>query len=204
MNKSYEALFEAIHTKCQKDQWFGPQLGSPTMREYVPLDDSNRFGFVYPPATEEQLHITEERLGFALPPLLRSLYGNVANGGFGPGLGLHGVYGGYPGCYPDSDSSLPTQRHEGPTIDYDTYRKHAAETMAQDGVMVMFIPRNVSLQHLLEIADLGCCVKACIDDQEHVFLKAPTQDNDYYALEQLPYTFEEWLWRWIRDENLFE
>ena len=174
------------------------------MREYVPPDDPNRFGFVYPPATEEQLRITEECLGFALPPLLHALYTNVANGGFGPGLGLYGAYGGYPGCYPDDDSSLPTQRHEEPTIDYDTYRKHAAETMAQDGVMLMCLPRKVSLQHLLEIADLGCCITVCIDDQEHTFFKAPTEENGYYILRQLPYTFEQWLWRWVRDEDLFK
>ena len=50
--------------------------------------------FLYPPATEEQLSATEEKLGFPLPPLLRALYHWVANGGFGPGYGLLGVMGG--------------------------------------------------------------------------------------------------------------
>jgi hypothetical protein len=32
--------------------------------------------------------LIEERLGFALPPLLRDLYTGVADGGFGPGYGI--------------------------------------------------------------------------------------------------------------------
>jgi len=46
------------------------------------------------PASEEQLNAAERRLGFALPPLLRRLYAEVANGGVGPGPGLLGVKGG--------------------------------------------------------------------------------------------------------------
>lgn len=46
------------------------------------------------PASEEQLNAAERRLGFALPPLLRRVYAEVANGGVGPGPGLLGVKGG--------------------------------------------------------------------------------------------------------------
>ena len=46
------------------------------------------------PATPEQLSEAERRLGVELPPLLRRLYLEVANGGFGPGSGLVGVVGG--------------------------------------------------------------------------------------------------------------
>lgn len=40
------------------------------------------------PATADALDGAEARLGFALPPALRQLYGEVADGGFGPGTGL--------------------------------------------------------------------------------------------------------------------
>ncbi len=52
----------------------------------------------YPPASEQQLRLTEERLGFALPPTLRQLYAEVANGGdvFRNGYWLCGAVGGYP------------------------------------------------------------------------------------------------------------
>jgi hypothetical protein len=40
-----------------------------------------------PPASPRELAQSEERIGFNLPPLLRSLYSEIANGGFGPGYG---------------------------------------------------------------------------------------------------------------------
>jgi hypothetical protein len=46
------------------------------------------------PASEEQLNSAERRLGFALPPLLRRMYAEIANGGVGPGPGILGVKGG--------------------------------------------------------------------------------------------------------------
>ena len=46
-------------------------------------------------ATDVELAAAERRLGFALPPLLRRLYAEVANGGFGPGDGIAGVAGGW-------------------------------------------------------------------------------------------------------------
>jgi SMI1 / KNR4 family (SUKH-1) len=50
----------------------------------------------WPPATEEQLRATEERLGFPLPPDLRRLYAEVANGGLNLGRVqvFHGAIGG--------------------------------------------------------------------------------------------------------------
>jgi hypothetical protein len=46
-------------------------------------------------ATIEELDAAEVELGFALPMLIRRLYSEVGNGGFGPGAGLLGVKGGY-------------------------------------------------------------------------------------------------------------
>lgn len=41
-----------------------------------------------PPVGEEALAAAESRLGFPLPPLVRALYTQVANGGYGPGYGV--------------------------------------------------------------------------------------------------------------------
>ena len=59
----------------------------------------SRFG-LYPPATEEQLRLTEQGLGFSLPSALRALYIEVGNGGdiFGGECPLNGVVGGFPGA----------------------------------------------------------------------------------------------------------
>lgn len=51
-----------------------------------------------PPVSAEQLARVEELLGFDLPALLRSLYLQIGNGGFGPGYGLFALPLGEPGC----------------------------------------------------------------------------------------------------------
>jgi hypothetical protein len=48
------------------------------------------------PATPQALDDAEARMGAAIPPLLRRLYAEVANGGFGPGSGIIGIKGGWP------------------------------------------------------------------------------------------------------------
>ena len=57
--------------------------------------------FTCPPAPEEQVHASEAQLGFPLPPLLRMLYLEVANGGNGlvwysEDFPLFGAHSGYP------------------------------------------------------------------------------------------------------------
>ncbi|HEX5102249.1 MAG TPA: SMI1/KNR4 family protein [Pirellulaceae bacterium] len=54
-----------------------------------------------PIATPEQVHQTERSIGFALPPLLRSCYLEIANGGFGQGYGIIGVKGGHESDFGD-------------------------------------------------------------------------------------------------------
>ncbi|WP_445280628.1 SMI1/KNR4 family protein [Streptomyces sp. DSM 118148] len=51
-------------------------------------------GGMPPPATPEAVIEAERVIGFRTPPLLRRLYLEVANGGFGPGRGALGVRGG--------------------------------------------------------------------------------------------------------------
>jgi hypothetical protein len=52
---------------------------------------------LYPPATLDVLREAEHKMGFPLPQLLGRLYTEVGNGGYGPGWGLYGITGGYPG-----------------------------------------------------------------------------------------------------------
>lgn len=46
---------------------------------------------IAPPASAADVDAAEVALGFAIPRLLRRLYTEVGNGGFGPGYGLEGV-----------------------------------------------------------------------------------------------------------------
>ena len=50
----------------------------------------------FPPAAADQVAAAERAIGFALPSLLRRLYREVSNGGFGPCRAFLGVSGGYP------------------------------------------------------------------------------------------------------------
>jgi hypothetical protein len=111
----YNALLNRIREHCQQVAWdaLDPNLRwnagntprDPYERRYV----HGRKSFIafkkkhhgqipwiaFPPATETQMLKTERQLGFALPPLLRLLYTQVANGGFGPGYGMIGAIGGF-------------------------------------------------------------------------------------------------------------
>ncbi|QDU45266.1 SMI1 / KNR4 family protein [Symmachiella dynata] len=51
--------------------------------------------YLLPPASDELITATEAELGFALPPLLKTIYREVGNGGQLLGPGLFGLPGGY-------------------------------------------------------------------------------------------------------------
>lgn len=53
---------------------------------------------LFPRATAAEVERAEGALGLTLPPLLRRLYQEVGNGGFGPGAGILGLDGGYLSC----------------------------------------------------------------------------------------------------------
>jgi len=120
-NDMYTVLFTRIREKCQQQHWFGSDYENPFtqpewmggvaratrrwyesrgMRHAIERDTDLPSlpvytNFEFPPATEEQLRAIEEILGFPLPPLLRALYAQLANGGFGPRYGIMGALGGY-------------------------------------------------------------------------------------------------------------
>src|SRR5712691_13026984 len=93
---SHEALCERIKAHCQQKQWYGPDIDYLFRHASHHLDESSkdhdfRSDFMTP-ATEEQIRLSEERMGISFPPLLRMLYLRVADGGFGPGCGLRGIF----------------------------------------------------------------------------------------------------------------
>ena len=219
MNTLYQALFEAIRARCQQEQWFGPDALKPESETLPPAHDPfvdayagdpgapdrpERFGFAFPPATSAQVQATETRLGFALPPLLRCLALQVANGGFGPGTGLPGVKGGYQGPYRQHDGSLWAYKAPPISFSYTTYQEQAAQSVVRGYLPHMRVPTGEGLAQLLPLGDLGCCQYIGVDSQERMFLTAPTENNDMSSLRQLPWTFETWLWRWVRGERLLD
>jgi hypothetical protein len=202
MNAPYETLFRAIFAKCELEHWYGVEAASPVENDNVASDDPNRFGFVFPPATPQQLEATEELLGFALPPLLRALYGQVANGGFGPDLGFRGVLGGYgePGTplYPYYGGTIPAQYRflsRTRTFELSNYPP-------QEGLVDLEFPSGEWLHGLLPLCDLGCVIELCVDRQQRVYYVEPTRGDSTFALSQTSWNLEEWLWSWVRGERL--
>jgi SMI1 / KNR4 family (SUKH-1) len=92
---------------------------------------------VFAPASEAALAQAERRLRFGLPALLRQIYSQVGNGGFGPSYGLIGVPG---GATDDLKRSV---------IDvYKDYRKYCRKTWPEK---------------LLPVCHDGCAHYFCVD-----------------------------------------
>src|SRR5439155_12589651 len=107
-------LKERIRQKCDEQGWRPDE--ALHRREIAPH---------YPPATESQLLATEVALGFPLPPILRTLYAQVANGGFGPGFGIVGALGGF-GCRSIGGNIVEAYHalmDKTPLVDYTRYKK---------------------------------------------------------------------------------
>lgn len=204
MQSSYDLLFERIRQKCQRQGWYGGDLLSPTGR-IVPQDDPQRAGFAFPPASEEQSGETEAEPGFSLPPFLRALYAQVANGGFGPGTGIRGAIGGrgsgvilsnyqdetIVGCY-------AYDRSHAQQIDLADYKWKKPPVGSINTKDYLFLSYKVWPRHMLRICDMGCVQEVCIDPQERLFLAAASKYDGKYLLLRLDSSLEQWLEDWLR------
>jgi hypothetical protein len=94
------------------------------------------------PLSIDELEAVEGELGFRLPTLLRDLYIQVGNGGFGPGYGILGLKDGWAD---DEDRSA-----------FDLYQELFIEN-----------PQNPQDYYwpdkLLPICDWGCAIYSCLD-----------------------------------------
>jgi SMI1 / KNR4 family (SUKH-1) len=218
MNTGYVTLCSRILEKCQRQQWYAGDLHNTTrfreagrrFEEYYnadgyevvidndPDDHPRKTSFAYAPATEEQLHATEQALGFSLPPLLRTLYAQLANGGFGAGYGIIGALGGF--C------------EAGDLVDnYLFHTKRARHIELRDDEQPMQpgerleLPETVWPRYLLYLCDWDWAAASCIDCQTgQVFLVHPSEENLYYVIEPQARSLEEWLELWLQGELKYE
>lgn len=216
MNKAYETLFNSIRAKCQQRHWFGADYDDPHQYDEilehdphfavhsirrVPPEDPRRSHFAYLPASKELMQRTEKELGFVLPPLLRALYTQVANGGFGPVSGIQGALEGYgkPGdsIYLDSDDTIVADykwRSHGQTVNLNEYEEQWSR---YDNLA---LPSGVWPDKLLPLCDLGCVQHACIASDEQMYIVAASENNEEFILVRLGIAFEDWLWGWVKDD----
>jgi SMI1 / KNR4 family (SUKH-1) len=200
----YASLCERIRDHCHQQQWYGPDLYRDQHtfnwgpdESWIRHDFRTRF---FPPATEEQLRLSEEAMGFPYPPLLRTLYLRLANGGFGPAYGLVGAFGGY------ADAIHTEGRHEFMLQESVVYPSFSEEITLIDIEQCekpggdrkkIYIDPAVWPKHLIELCEWGCGYFS--------LLHAPSGRVYYFGedyLFQQANSLEEWLERWLRGENL--
>jgi hypothetical protein len=118
-----------------------------TLRQfYTPLG-----GFLCPPATAEQVALTEQRLGCPLPKPLRRYYLELANGGFGPLYGILGVHGGYEGAMGTIDAAL------GNLFDLDVGDLEATLSL-NDTVTTDLDHHTFRVLTHIDLVNQGCCM----------------------------------------------
>jgi len=153
----------------------------------------------------------ESRLGFGLPPLLRELYTQVGNGGFGPGYGILGLEGGFadPLIFDLLDPALVGQTQGGTLIDwYFTYRGTDPAMPELDLDLIsgkssaMFVDPKPGpgtwdwFDKLVPIANLGCWQIVCIDCAKPAY-PVLCYDGQQCQLRLSTPTFEAWIEGWL-------
>jgi hypothetical protein len=99
------------------------------------------------PGDSVEIANDEKRLGFPLPPLMKRIYVEIGNGGFGPGYGLIGLTNGVPD---DSGNTAPDIYGQLRGADRDD-------------------PNWRWPQALLPICHWGCAILSCVDCTDSSF-----------------------------------
>ena len=129
----------------------------------------------FAPAPEEDIVAAESALGFHVPSFLRRVYGEVADGGFGPGYGL-----------------FPVRRGR------DEPRQSGSLAEVRDKLSVD--PRWPRL--LLPSCDWGCAIWSCLDcrtDDGHIVTAAGEE-----PLTITRHDLQSWLRSWLDGVDLWE
>ena len=187
------ALLEQIRQYCAARGWYGADLRGPEWESKVAENDPRRAVFPFPPATIAQLQETETLLGFALPPFLRTLYTELANGGFGPAYGLRGASGGF------ADATGTIVQHyqdlcKGRTLlDLDLVTEFAQK----HGELV--VPFDQWPRRLFSICEWGCAIQICQDGSNGGVYRVEPSGDGYHITEEAV-SLQQWLEQWMHAE----
>lgn len=176
-------IISAIQQKCKNQSWYGPQMGQYFQK--MRLQHRWESTFSYAPATEKQLQATEQAIGYSLPPLLKPLYMQIANGGFGPGYGLRGALGGY-----TTDETI---------VDYYLSLAPIPSTCKEYEVTFEF-SSEAWPSGFLPICPIGCGGEICISPAGIIYHVGPAhEDLNYIARAVFP-SLESWLADWLTSD----
>ena len=141
------------------------------------------------PVTEEELVQAETQLGFVLPALLRRIYREVGNGGFGPGYGLLPL-----------NELPPNGGHDTTSLvaEYQGMRAFSQhdidEYFAEEEEKPALWPERVLL-----LCDWGCNIYSCLDCSSSELPIFRMDSNENFLVEwaiEAP-SLHHWLERWI-------
>jgi hypothetical protein len=195
MAMEYQELCEAIRRTCALKHWYGVDARGPEWKRGIAADDPRRERFEFAPASQEQLAATEAALEFPLPPVLRALYGQLANGGFGPAYGLRGAIGGFVGTGTMVEQYQWTLEGTQP-VELASYADGWQES---DGRRSLTLARDQWPTRLLPLCEWGCAVEICLDCSGGQVLRvAPVQDGYCFTFQAA--SLEEWLQQWMRGD----
>lgn len=142
-----------------------------------------------PPVSDESWRQTEAAIGFSLPPLLRELYVQVGNGGFGPGYALRGAIG---GATDDNGWDL---------VEYYRIQREGDPEC----------PKWIWPAGLVGLNDWGCAIASCVDCSVSGFpmvgfdpngLDPEDQDSWSASFVTTGVSFDEWISAWASGDNL--
>jgi SMI1 / KNR4 family (SUKH-1) len=182
-------LLTAIRQHCAARRWYGVDLRGPEWETSIAEADPRRTGFTCTPATTAQIEETESLLGFSLPPSLRLIYTQIANGGFGPAYGIRGAVGGF------AEATGTVVEHYQSLCEGRTLLDLRLETAMQstDDLVVPFEqwPRG-----LFSICDWGCAIQICLESTTgHVYRVEPSGDG--YHITREAASLQAWLEQWV-------
>src|SRR5258708_1434448 len=225
----YTVLCERILARCRQKNWYGPDrrmfgyIGAyyeEGMLQSRRLTHDPRTGFEFPPVTEQQLRLTEDTMGFPHPPLLRALYLQLANGGFWPGGGVTGAFGGY--CFwgerdvryneMQRKSYLRKYRSQ-VAVDGSHFFEEGSFDLEQyeqryDDPQQILLGPHVWPTHFLHLCGWGCTESSYLHGKSgRVYLVGPEDgvtlegEEGFTLLLRQANSLEEWLERWLQGEE---
>jgi len=141
------------------------------------FEASQSRSFRFPPASQRVIANTERQLGFKLPELLKSIYSEVGNGGFGPGRGgtIIGLKGGY-----DSDLGTLVEAY--------------AEMQTGQAFDGLVWPSG-----LLPFCEWGCNIFSCVDCNTSPYLISVSEEC---VVAPQGYSLEHFVQLWLNGTDI--
>jgi hypothetical protein len=178
------------------------KLVAETKRKVVSNAKEKGIAHIYPPPSIEEIEQTEAAIGAKLPPLVRELYVQIGNGGFGPGWGITGLLTGkkiYERTLVENfrNTAAEIKAHLLQSIEEAEQSTPVDQGMIEQDRQHYENWRKLNRDHLIWYCDWGCNIVTLVDYTEP---ELPIYCADALnLLEEPSKTLREWWHRWLDD-----